>query len=128
MKFQHFKIDCSSSAAEPSIFISIVHTIWTIKLSKSSFPSIENNRPLVTTIHNVSKIRYKFSGRNNVFLIDWSFKWTLRRARSAFVYSWTSGECYKPTSAPRAKAWWGSGAMAWKIFLLLPTKQKEIST
>ena len=32
------------------------------------------------------------NGENKVFLIDWSFKWTLGRASSALVFDWGSGD------------------------------------
>ena len=51
------------------------------------------------------------NGRNNFFLIDWLFKWTLRRVCCTPIYSWASGRHCKPTSGSRAKPWWGLGAV-----------------
>ena len=59
---------------------------------------------------------YLCSGQNKVFLIDWLFKWTLRRASNALVYSWASGGHCKPTSGSRSKPWWGSGVIPLGIF------------
>lgn len=69
------------------------------------------------------------SGPNIVFLIDWLFRLTLGRALSTLAYSCGSGGYCKHFNGSRAKPWWGIGGEApRKIFLLMSTEQKQIST
>ena len=55
---------------------------------------------------------------NNIFLIDWLFRWMLRRACSALLYSWRSGGLCNPSSRSKVKPWLRIRGDAPGIFIL----------
>ena len=67
---------------------------------------------------------YIYSSWNNVFLIDWLFKWMLGRMHSPIIYSWGSGGAVIHTSSrSKVRPWLGNGGkMPRKFFLLMPTE------
>ena len=88
-----------------------LNNFWsTIKFSFSDRSAQSKNLTSSATSCSLNlSASYLCSGQNKVFLIDWLFKWTLRRASNALVYSWASGGHCKPTSGSRSKPWWGIG-------------------